>query len=86
MALPAALAPLRHPTFRMLWIANVVTSLGTWFQNTGAGWLMTSLSPDPLTVSLVPVHPIFTKPVNSGLVRTDVIPETIMRVPGQTGQ
>lgn len=58
MALPAALAPLRHPVFRMLWIANVVTSLGTWFQNTGAGWLMTSLSPDPLTVSLVPVATI----------------------------
>lgn len=53
MALPAALAPLRHPIFRMLWMANVVTSLGTWFQNTGAGWLMTTLSPDPLTVSLV---------------------------------
>ena len=53
MRLPPALAPLRHPTFRMLWIANVVTSVGTWFQNTGAGWLMTTLSPDPLTVSLV---------------------------------
>lgn len=53
MRLPAALAPLRHPIFRMLWIANVVTSVGTWFQNTGAGWLMTTLSPDPLTVSLV---------------------------------
>ncbi len=58
MALPAALAPLRHGTFRMLWIANVVTSLGTWFQNTGAAWLMTSLSPDPLTVSLVQVATI----------------------------
>ena len=53
MRLPPALAPLRHPIFRMLWIANVVTSVGTWFQNTGAGWLMTTLSPDPLTVSLV---------------------------------
>ena len=53
MALPAALAPLRHPTFRMLWFAFVVTSVGTWLQNTGAGWLMTSLSPDPMIVSLV---------------------------------
>ena len=53
MRLPPALAPLRHATFRMLWSANVVTSIGTWFQNTGAGWLMTLLSPDPLTVSLV---------------------------------
>jgi len=53
MHLPPALAPLRHPTFRMLWVANVVTSLGTWFQNTGAGWLMALLAPDPLTVSMV---------------------------------
>ncbi len=53
MRLPAALVPLRHPIFRMLWSANVVTALGTWMQNTGAGWLMTSLSPDALSVSLV---------------------------------
>lgn len=53
MRLPAALVPLRHTTFRMLWTANVVTAMGTWMQNTGAGWLMTSLSPDALSVSLV---------------------------------
>ena len=53
MPLPAALLPLRHPVFRLLWSANVVTALGTWMQNTGAGWLMTSLSPDALSVSLV---------------------------------
>ena len=53
MRLPAALLPLRHTTFRVLWSANVITSLGLWLQNTGAGWLMTTLSPDPLTVSLV---------------------------------
>jgi MFS family permease len=50
---PAALAPLRRPLFRMLWSANVVGSLGVWMQNTGAGWMMTSLSPNPLVVSLV---------------------------------
>ena len=53
MRLPPALTPLRHGVFRMLWIGNVVTALGTWTQNTGAGWLMTSLSPAPLSVSLV---------------------------------
>ena len=53
MLTPAALVPLRHKVFRALWTANVVTALGTWMQNTGAGWLMTSLSPDPLSVSLV---------------------------------
>ena len=50
---PAALLPLRHTVFRSLWTANVVTALGTWMQNTGAGWLMTTLSPDALSVSLV---------------------------------
>src|SRR5208283_4657893 len=62
MRLPAALAPLRHPLFRLLWTANVVVSLGLWMQNTGAGWLMTTLSPNALTVSLVQaatIMPIF---------------------------
>ena len=45
MALSSALAPLRHPLFRMLWTANVVVSLGVWLQNTGAGWMMTTLAP-----------------------------------------
>ena len=53
MRTPAALLPLRHTVFRSLWAANVVTSLGIWMQNTGAGWLMTSLSPDAISVALV---------------------------------
>lgn len=53
MRAPPALLPLRHAVFRSLWIANVITALGTWMQNTGAGWLMTTLSPDALSVSLV---------------------------------
>ncbi|WP_188898745.1 MFS transporter [Caldovatus sediminis] len=46
-------APLRHPTFRMLWMASLASNVGLWVQNTGAGWLMTSLAPSPLMVSLV---------------------------------
>lgn len=53
MPVPAALAPLRHPVFRMLWTATLVSNIGGWVQNTGAGWLMTTLSPSPLMVSLV---------------------------------
>ena len=53
MGLPPALLPLRNVVFRHMWFAFVVSSLGVWLQNTGAGWLMTTLSPDPLTVSLV---------------------------------
>ncbi len=75
MALPSALLPLRHPLFRMLWTANVVVSLGVWMQNTGAGWLMTSLDPDPLVVSMVQaatILPIFLLALPAGAI-ADII-------------
>jgi MFS family permease len=62
MRLPAALVPLRNGTFRHLWIASVIGWLGTWLQNTGAGWLMTSLAPQPLIVAMVQaatIMPVF---------------------------
>jgi MFS family permease len=49
----SALAPLREPLFRTLWIAAVISYTGTWMQNVGAGWLMTQLTVSPLMVSLV---------------------------------
>lgn len=49
----AAWAPLREPLFRSLWIAAVISYIGTWMQNVAAGWLMTQLSTSPLMVSLV---------------------------------
>jgi hypothetical protein len=44
----SALAPLREPLFRSLWIAAVISYTGTWMQNVGAGWLMTQLTMSPL--------------------------------------
>jgi MFS family permease len=46
-------SPLRHTLFRNLWIAAIVSNVGTWMQDVGAGWLMTSLSPSPAMVALV---------------------------------
>jgi MFS family permease/quinol monooxygenase YgiN len=46
-------SPLRHGLFRGLWIATLVSSIGTWMHDVGAGWLMTSLSPSPTMVALV---------------------------------
>jgi len=46
-------APLREPLFRSLWGAAVISYVGTWMQNVGAGWLMTQLTMCPLMVSLV---------------------------------
>ena len=50
---PAALAPLRHPVFRALCLANLASNTGLFIQNTAAGWLMTSLDGRPIMVSLV---------------------------------
>src|SRR5258705_10307776 len=46
-------SPLRNSLFRNLWIASIVSNLGTWMQDVGAGWLMTSLSSSPAMVALV---------------------------------
>lgn len=48
-----AAAPLSYPVFRALWIATIVSNIGTWMNDVGSGWLMTSLSPSPLMVALV---------------------------------
>ena len=50
---PSAWSPLRQPLFRALWIASVASNIGTWMQNVGAAWLMTSLAPSPTLVALV---------------------------------
>ena len=52
-ATESAWVPLSHPVFRALWIASLVSNTGTWMQNVGAAWAMTSLSPSPLMVALV---------------------------------
>src|SRR5881628_9327 len=46
-------SPLRNTLFRNLWIASIVSNLGTWMHEVGAGWLMTSLSSSPSMVALV---------------------------------
>jgi MFS family permease len=48
-------SPFRHTTFTVLWTATVVSNVGGWMYSAASGWLMTSLDPDPLTVSLVQV-------------------------------
>ena len=52
-AAPSAWSPLRNGLFRNLWIATIVSNVGTWMQDVGAGWLMTSLSSSPSMVALV---------------------------------
>ncbi len=49
----SAWAPFQYPIFRMLWIASLVSSIGTWMQDVGSGWLMTSLTKDPFMVASI---------------------------------
>jgi predicted MFS family arabinose efflux permease len=45
--------PLRHPRYRRLWTANLVSNLGTWIQTFASAWLIASLSHSASTTSLV---------------------------------
>lgn len=45
-------APLRSPVFRALWIAQLVSNLGTWMQTVGAQWMLVG---DPRADVLVPL-------------------------------
>ncbi|MDB5880857.1 MAG: putative transporter, partial [Ramlibacter sp.] len=49
----SALAPLRQPVFRMLWITWVAANTTMWMNDVAGAWLMTSLAPSPLWVALV---------------------------------
>src|SRR3984893_14495530 len=49
----SAWSPLGHSLFRALWIASVVSNLGTWMEEVGEAWLMTDQTASPLLVSLL---------------------------------
>src|SRR5215470_17743674 len=50
---PSAWSPLRSPLFRAVWLASLVSNVGTWMQNTAGAWMMTALSASPLMVALM---------------------------------
>src|SRR5215467_12745932 len=65
----SALAPLREPLFRALWIAAVISYTGSWMQNIATGWLMSTLTMSPIWVSLVQVAlsvPVFLMALPAG--------------------
>jgi MFS family permease len=86
MRIPAALLPLRNGMFRSLWLASVVAWLGTWLQNTGAGWLMTSLAPHPLMVAAVQaatIMPVFLLALPGGAL-ADIVDRRVFLIATQT--
>ncbi|MEM8562027.1 MAG: MFS transporter [Pseudomonadota bacterium] len=49
----SAWAPFSQRAFLLLWSATLISNTGTWMNDVGAGWLMTTLNPSPAVVSLV---------------------------------
>lgn len=49
----SAWRPLSRPLFRVVWLASVASHIGSYMTDVGQGWLMSSLTPSPLIVSLL---------------------------------
>ncbi|MEL6573862.1 MAG: MFS transporter, partial [Pseudomonadota bacterium] len=49
----SAWAPFKYRAFALLWTATLISNVGTWMHDVGAGWLMTTLNSSPAVVSLV---------------------------------
>jgi MFS family permease len=52
-AAPSALAPLARPVFRALWLAALVSNVGTWMQSVAAVWQVGTVSGSAALVALV---------------------------------
>src|SRR5215467_16340640 len=46
-------APLRHTTFRRIWLASLLSNLGILIQGVGAAWAMTQMTSSADKVALV---------------------------------
>ncbi len=67
--------PLHQPVFRMLWLATVVSNIGSWMNDVGVNWTMLTLSADPLSVAMVQAAsslPMFLFALPSG-VMADIV-------------
>ncbi|MCU0574435.1 MAG: MFS transporter [Syntrophobacteraceae bacterium] len=49
----SAWSPLGQRVFRAIWIAGLVSNIGTWMQSTATAWLMVTIAPSPVMVSMV---------------------------------
>jgi predicted MFS family arabinose efflux permease len=52
-AKPGSFSPFQFQAFALLWTATLISNIGTWMHDVGAGWLMTTMSPSPAIVALV---------------------------------
>src|SRR5690606_21162717 len=80
---PSLLAPLRHETFRLLWLATLVSNLGGLVQSVGAGWMMTTLTDSHNMVALVQASttlPIMVFSIAAGALADNFDRRTVMLI------
>src|SRR5262244_2161855 len=52
-AAPARLGALRHRDFRLFWVGQLISQIGTWMQSVAQAWLVLELTHSPLQLGLV---------------------------------
>ncbi|SEO90082.1 Predicted arabinose efflux permease, MFS family [Luteibacter sp. UNC138MFCol5.1] len=66
-----SLAPLRHATFAILWVATVLGNTGTFMRDIASSWMVTELGGGPAAVSLIQAAgslPIFLLAIPAGVL------------------
>ena len=82
-ARPSVLAPFRHETFRLLWLATLVSNLGGLVQSVGAGWMMTTLTTSHNMIALVQASttlPIMVFSIAAGALADNFDRRTVMLI------
>jgi predicted MFS family arabinose efflux permease len=82
----SAWAPFRSRPFAVMWTATVVSNVGTWMYNLASGWLMLSLDPTALSVSLVQVAntlPMFLLAIPAGAL-VDIVDRRRFLIVGES--
>src|SRR5690606_36546126 len=80
-------APLRSPVFRALWIAQLVSNLGTWMQTVGAQWILVDQPNAAALVSFVQTAlalPVMLLSIPSGVL-ADLVDRRRLLIGAQTG-
>jgi predicted MFS family arabinose efflux permease/quinol monooxygenase YgiN len=79
-------APFRSRPFAVMWTATVISNIGTWMYNLASGWLMLSLDPSALSVSLVQVAntlPMFLLAIPAGAL-VDIVDRRRFLIVGES--
>jgi MFS family permease len=80
---PSVLAPFRNETFRLLWLATLVSNLGGLVQSVGAGWMMTTLTDSHNMIALVQASttlPIMVFSIAAGALADNFDRRTVMLI------